>query len=200
MDDMAFTWHPKFTDAIMKINNPNERLEAFEAIARYGSYGEEQEPSSFACSIIYTFAKDDIDNSHSKRAGGSKGGSKLASNEASKLASKLPNKLASEDKTTSEQASLEAKHTYIQTNKQTNKQERESKERKRKAFSPPSRADVEAFVCDANITLNIDRFMDYYSAQGWKLSNGNAMKDWKAAARNWSRRDDEEEATIYDKF
>ena len=30
--------------------------------------------------------------------------------------------------------------------------------------------------------------MDYYAAQGWKLSNGNPMKDWRAAVRNWAHR------------
>ena len=43
--------------------------------------------------------------------------------------------------------------------------------------------------------LSIDpgRFVDYYGQQGWKLSNGNPMKDWKAAARNWARRDGEKQ-------
>jgi hypothetical protein len=31
-----------------------------------------------------------------------------------------------------------------------------------------------------------EKFWNYYQAQGWKLSNGNAMKDWKAAFNsNW---------------
>lgn len=33
------------------------------------------------------------------------------------------------------------------------------------------------------------RFCDYYEAQGWHLSNGNAMKNWQAAVRNWVRQD-----------
>lgn len=26
-----------------------------------------------------------------------------------------------------------------------------------------------------------DKFWNYYNAQGWKLSNGNTMKDWQSA-------------------
>ena len=39
--------------------------------------------------------------------------------------------------------------------------------------------------------LRVDaaRFVDYFEAQGWRLSNGNRMRDWRAAARNWSNRE-----------
>lgn len=30
-------------------------------------------------------------------------------------------------------------------------------------------------------TYYADKFWNYYNAQGWKLSNGNSMKDWKSA-------------------
>lgn len=58
---------------------------------------------------------------------------------------------------------------------------------KRTRFSPPSPEDIREYCREKNITVDADRFIDYYSAQGWKLSNGNPMKDWKAAVRNWSR-------------
>lgn len=41
-------------------------------------------------------------------------------------------------------------------------------------------------------TYYADRFWNHYQAQGWKLSNGNSMKDWKAAfSNNWQRIKDE---------
>jgi len=36
--------------------------------------------------------------------------------------------------------------------------------------------------------FDADSFFDYYAAQGWKLSNGNALVDWQSAVRGWGRR------------
>lgn len=33
-----------------------------------------------------------------------------------------------------------------------------------------------------------DAFKDWYDQTGWKLKGGNKIKDWKATARNWVRR------------
>lgn len=32
-------------------------------------------------------------------------------------------------------------------------------------------------------------FFDHFESNGWKVSGKAPMKDWKAAARNWSRRE-----------
>ncbi len=56
-------------------------------------------------------------------------------------------------------------------------------------FTPPSLEEVKAFCEQDGLSIDTGRFIDYYAAQGWKLSNGNLMKDWQATARNWARRD-----------
>ena len=50
-------------------------------------------------------------------------------------------------------------------------------------------------------TYYADRFWNHYQAQGWKLSNGNAMKDWKAAfSNNWQRVKDDDDRKLLDKY
>ena len=67
--------------------------------------------------------------------------------------------------------------------------ERESKREKRTRFSPPSHDDIRDYCAQKGISIDPDAFIDYYGQQNWKLSNGNKMTDWKAAVRNWARRD-----------
>lgn len=56
-------------------------------------------------------------------------------------------------------------------------------------FYAPAREDVAAYCAERGNSVDPDRFIDYYAAQGWKLSNGVKMKDWRAAVRNWERRE-----------
>lgn len=53
-------------------------------------------------------------------------------------------------------------------------------------FCPPTLDDVKAFVSEHSLSVDPQRFIDYYTANGWKVGR-NAMKDWRAAIRNWSR-------------
>lgn len=58
-----------------------------------------------------------------------------------------------------------------------------------KRFAPPTAEEVRAYSEEQGLGLDPERFVDYYAAQGWRLSNGRVMRDWRAAARNWARRD-----------
>ena len=57
-------------------------------------------------------------------------------------------------------------------------------------FSPPSVEDVREYCLQNCIDIDADQFVDFYASKGWKVGR-NPMKDWKAAVRNWARRDRE---------
>lgn len=52
----------------------------------------------------------------------------------------------------------------------------------------PSIEEVKEYCKERKNHIDPEAFIDYYAQQGWKLSNGNPMKDWKAAVRTWERR------------
>ena len=64
--------------------------------------------------------------------------------------------------------------------------ERERKTAKR--FIPPSRDEIEIFCLENGLSIDVDRFVNYYSSNGWMVGR-NKMKDWKATVRNWASKD-----------
>ena len=61
-------------------------------------------------------------------------------------------------------------------------------QRDKSRFTPPSIEEVRVYVSDEGLDIDAEEFMDYGTANGWKLSNGNPMKDWRATLRQWHRR------------
>lgn len=55
-------------------------------------------------------------------------------------------------------------------------------------FTPPTLDDVKAYCFERNNRVDPERFIDYYTANGWKVGK-NSMKDWKAAVRTWESTD-----------
>jgi hypothetical protein len=52
-------------------------------------------------------------------------------------------------------------------------------------------ADLEeciAYFTELGMPDQANGFMDWYEQTGWKVKGGNKIKDWKATARNWVRR------------
>ena len=52
-------------------------------------------------------------------------------------------------------------------------------------FIPPTIDEVRAYCAENGYTVDADRFVDYYTSNGWKVGK-NPMKDWKAAVRTWN--------------
>ena len=55
-----------------------------------------------------------------------------------------------------------------------------------KRFKPPTVDEVKAYCIERQNNVDAERFIDYYTANGWKAGK-NTMKDWKAAVRTWER-------------
>ena len=60
---------------------------------------------------------------------------------------------------------------------------------KRTHTQPPSIDDVRAYCEERGNTIDAERFIDYYTAQGWVLANGRPVKDWRACVRTWEKND-----------
>lgn len=66
--------------------------------------------------------------------------------------------------------------------------------REKTKFVVPTLEEVREYVITEKLAIDPDQFYDYYQAQGWVQSNGRPIKDWKAAARKWARRDSQPSA------
>lgn len=55
-----------------------------------------------------------------------------------------------------------------------------------KRFVPPTVEDVRVYCQERKNKVDPERFVDYYTANGWQVGK-NKMKDWKAAVRTWER-------------
>ena len=53
-------------------------------------------------------------------------------------------------------------------------------------FVPPTEDEVALYCNERRNHVNAQKFVDYYSSNGWKVGR-NPMKDWKAAVRTWER-------------
>lgn len=61
--------------------------------------------------------------------------------------------------------------------------DRDSKAQK---FKKPTLIEVQEYCQERQNTIDPQRFIDYYSSNGWRVGR-NPMKDWKSAIRNWER-------------
>lgn len=64
---------------------------------------------------------------------------------------------------------------------------------KRTVFRPPTAPDVWAYAEENGLDIDAEAFCDFYASKNWMVGR-TKMTDWKAAARNWSRRDRERSA------
>lgn len=90
---------------------------------------------------------------------------------------------------------LENPEVFEETQKTQSESESESESKansvykRAKRFSPPTLAEVQAYVSERHSPVDPQGFIDFYASKGWMVGK-TPMKDWKAACRNaekWDR-------------
>ena len=74
------------------------------------------------------------------------------------------------------------------TNNKNNNVNNENNDNKRALFSPPSLSDVCDYCIERGNNIDPEQFIAYYESNGWLVGGRTKMKDWKAAIRNWEKR------------
>lgn len=194
----AFTIFEKFGDVCAALNEA-DRKELCYAICMYGMFGQEVE-LPYLLKAIFISLKEDIDNSKESRMRGSKGGRPRKSqtdSEVSEPDSESSEMVSDRRKPgVSEVAKPLVSGNAAKTESQTKPDQAKPDQTKGvRRFAPPALADVRGYADSYAEQKGLDpggfdaeRFIDYYTANGWKVGR-NAMRDWKAAVREWMRRD-----------
>ena len=78
--------------------------------------------------------------------------------------------------------------TVTETESETENRVCADKPQKTKRFTPPTVEEVRAYCKERGNSVDAEKFVAYYTANGWKVGR-NAMKDWRAAVITWERKD-----------
>ena len=70
--------------------------------------------------------------------------------------------------------------------KESNKEKGKSKSKS--TFKPPTLQEVTDYCLEKGYKIDAEYFVCHYQSNGWKQSNGNPIKDWKAAIVTWTKR------------
>lgn len=91
----------------------------------------------------------------------------------------------------------------VEDRKAKSKSVRADKPPRAARFTPPTLAEVQAYVSERQSPVDPQGFLDFYAAKGW-LVGKTPMRDWKAACRNaeswerWAKQPDKNRIRSYD--
>lgn len=182
-----------------------EKGQLFEAILDYGEYGAIPEVDG-AVGVAWDFIQQRLDRDtgrYDEKVEQTKYA--VAVREAKKKGIQLPpyekwrllsdeerERLLSDDNErypNSTTISISTSNSTTISNSKNNKENMADKPPTRHSFSPPSVDDVREYCREKGYNVDPERFVDYYTSNGWKVGR-NPMKDWKAAVRSWNRKED----------
>lgn len=209
MERDSVLFYRSFYEAIESIENLEERAAVYGAVLAYAMDGIEPELSGYM-KAVFLLIKPQIDANNAKYENAKKGGRKPKANQtetesepnSNQTETKTePNGNQTETKTKPNQNQTETKtepnpnlmlnvrmlnEGMVNENENVNVNEEHKGRTSAPRFRKPTREEVAEYCQERGNHVNVDRFMDYYESNGWKVGK-NPMKDWKAAVRTWEK-------------
>ncbi|MGO5362416.1 hypothetical protein ACTQY8_05560 [Collinsella bouchesdurhonensis] len=190
-----------FIDAALSLSKRREGDELVGMIVRYLRTGAEPSPRTEVQRAVLIAIGPSMENSRVRIVAGREGGSKTPSKRpseapsktASKTGNKTPSKRPSEEEEEEEITTEEAKEGGGLT------QPEAAASAVRRRFIAPTLEQVRDYAAEKRLVVDCERFIDYYTANGWKVGR-NPMKDWKAAVRNWGRESKPKVGGFHDEY
>lgn len=179
----AFTFYRSFRDAV-EMTNKEEQLVLYKAIADYALDGIEPDVSTLGVlgQLCWTAISPNIKSGRRNYINGCNGGAPEGNCNAKKQPKNNPNSTEKQPG----QTSTKNKNR----NKNKNKNDEESIEKvatNAVRFVAPSLQEVSDYISEKGYTVDARQFVDFYESKGWMVGS-NKMKDWRAAVRTWTRR------------
>ena len=163
----------------------------FEAIMDYADDGVLPEFDDIALQIVWDFIQPRLDDD-SEKYNATVNARKEAADKRWNKDSNDANASCADAKNANADFAMQTMPTKTKKEKEkenkNNNNEGEDKRARAARFTPPNAQEVAAFAKEHGYTINAEQFVDFYAAKGWRVGN-TPMKDWRAAVRNWVRRD-----------
>ncbi len=173
----TFIFYRSFKDSMSELSE-KDKLIMYEAISDYSLDMVEPELTGFP-KALFSLIRPILDANIQRWKNGRKGGAPIGNLNAKKTTKKQPK---NNRKTTEKQAN---KDKDVNKDKEYNIESGDKSER----FVIPSLKDIKLYFEGNNLKGDYSAFHDHYQANGWKVGASNPMKDRKAAARSWSRKE-----------
>ena len=182
-----FPFLRSFKDAINSLPDP-DKLIVYEAITDYAFFQIEPNIESPMAKLCWVLIKPILEKQWNKVNAGSKGGAPIGNTNASKQSSlSLSNKQNSSKK----QAEFKQQEHIGERIKEKDNENDKDRGQTARRFTPPSLEDIQSYCSEMEYKIDAQAFLDHYEANGWVQGKGKPIKDWKAAIRNWNRREPE---------
>ena len=211
MNRGSFIFYASFYEAMKCLDETNYNAVS-RAINEYALYGTELELDGVAKGF-FQLIKPQIDANNRRRDNGLKGGAPQGNSNAKKQPKTTEKQPKNNLKTTKIQPKTTEKQPNVNDNVNDNvnyninsnslelfsngidieKEKKKIQKEKNKnpsRFVPPTLDEVAEYCRQRNSVVDPQGFVDYYTANGWKVGK-NSMKNWQAAIRLWERKEAE---------